>query len=129
MSIWVFPKIGAPQNGWFILENPIKMDDSGVPLFLETPIYQCKTVRRLLYHDLFRLLPQPDLQYLPHQNLDLPRRKVARQRANCHLKPLVCLLIYIVYIFIYTYIYINIQVHTSFDVKVKNGRYIVCICI
>ena len=38
-SIWVFPKIGIPQNGWFILENPIKMDDLGVPLFSETSIY------------------------------------------------------------------------------------------
>ena len=35
----MFPKIGVPQNGSFIIENPIKMDDLGVPLFSETSIW------------------------------------------------------------------------------------------
>ena len=38
LLIWGFPKIGIPQNGWFIMEIPIKMDDLGVPPFKETPI-------------------------------------------------------------------------------------------
>ena len=36
---WMFPKIVFfPQNGWFITEHLIKIDDLEVPLFLETPI-------------------------------------------------------------------------------------------
>ena len=27
--IWMFPKIGVPQNGWFIMEHPFKMGDLG----------------------------------------------------------------------------------------------------
>ena len=40
-SIWRFPQLGVPQNGWFTMENVIKKDDdwgypydSGNPLFL-----------------------------------------------------------------------------------------------
>ena len=38
VAIWVFQKIGVPQNGWFIMENPIKKNDLGVQLFSETLI-------------------------------------------------------------------------------------------
>ena len=37
--MWVFPKIGVPENGWFIIENPIKLDDWGVSLFSEPSMY------------------------------------------------------------------------------------------
>ena len=38
-NMWVFPTIGVPQNGWFVMENPIKMDDwgGGLPYFWKHP--------------------------------------------------------------------------------------------
>ena len=37
IHIWVFLKIGVPQNGWFMMENTIKMDDLGYHWFWKHP--------------------------------------------------------------------------------------------
>ena len=37
MINWRFPQMGDPQNGGFIRENHIKMNDLGVPPCMETP--------------------------------------------------------------------------------------------
>ena len=37
--IWVFPKIAVPQNGWFIMENPLKWMIWGTPIVWKHPYH------------------------------------------------------------------------------------------
>ena len=46
-------KKGVPQNGWFIMKNHIKMDDLGVPLFLETSIIYIYMY--MIWYDLYNV--------------------------------------------------------------------------
>ena len=56
----MFPKIGVGffHPKWMVkimVPNPIKMDDLGVPLFLETPIYLYVLNKWLIYHNIIHL--------------------------------------------------------------------------
>ena len=54
-STWVFPKILVPQNGWFIMENPMnKWMIWGYPYFWKHPHYFPinKLVKQLVYKNL-----------------------------------------------------------------------------
>ena len=78
-DIWMFPKILVPlvYNG-----NPIKMDDLGVPLFLETPICTWKLlmyidVLKVRYRSLLCCVNQRSRHEEILYNTDIPIRLVA----------------------------------------------------
>ena len=71
-NTWMFPKIMVPQNGWFVMENPIKMDDLGIPLFLETTTLQGKGFSHFYFRKLSGRLSGGSLMQ------DMPLRRVMR---------------------------------------------------
>ena len=79
MYVYIYMEVSIPQNGWFIRELPTKMDDLGVPLFQETPIYTLTYI-----HTFWLLDRQPHRLHPPvhHgcQRLNLLQRALAFSR-------------------------------------------------
>ena len=83
-TVWVFPKIGEPQNGWFIMENIIRMDDLGVSLFSETSIYILRFHQRWKIcrdrEKRWLVVPPPDVSARGHR-WDLDTSHQGRRRS------------------------------------------------
>jgi hypothetical protein len=57
--MWRFPKIGVPKMDSFIMENAIKIDDLGVHLFQEPPIFSPWNMLLLRFVSYFWTGPHP----------------------------------------------------------------------
>ena len=76
-NIWEFPKKGVPQNGWFIIEHPIKNDDLEVyPYFWKQPY----KVHNLPGMCCFFVFLKPPLQLVNFNSAQLYKRN-----SCCHL--------------------------------------------
>ena len=62
-SIWVVSiNVGTPIAGWFIMDNSIKIDDLGVPIFQETSVWRPMCPNKT---SLGRCDPSSMMQHMP----------------------------------------------------------------
>ena len=141
---------GVPQNGWFIMEDPIKMDDLGVPLFLETPMWGSEGCRVMaeLHHMIFprcvslydyliwllRWCHQPAFQYtfgFERKQAVHPPAERAKENIRIiiwdHLRwyEPICIYIYIcIPLYIYIHVFFHIHIYVYFNIHIHNHEII-----
>ena len=111
----MFPKIGVPQKGWFIMENPIKVDDLGVPLFSETSKCIGAYTPSTPWHFNQNFLPSRECERSPPESRGKGTFRGKKPKENKNLQVNIHVLVYLP---TFTYIY------DMFTFKIKAWTFI-----